>query len=52
MTDAEKHEWCRKRGYPSAVFLPPSLFDAAEKEGHDMRWFVKQRPIPVTTDEN
>lgn len=51
VTDDEKHEWCRKRGYPSAVFLPPSLFDAAEKSGYDMRWYVKQQKIPAIVDE-
>jgi hypothetical protein len=51
VTNAEKHEWCQKRGYPSAVFLPPSLYDKAEKEGYDMRWYVKQQPIRLTDDE-
>jgi hypothetical protein len=46
-TDDEKHAFCRQRGYPSAVFVPSSLYDAAEKQGIDMRYYVKQRPIPA-----
>lgn len=28
------------------LFLPPSLYDAAEKEGLDMRVFCRVAPIP------
>jgi hypothetical protein len=49
VTDAEKHEWCRKRGYPHAVFLPRSLYKEAERQGYDMRYFVIQKLLPVTT---
>lgn len=50
MTDAEKHADCRKRWGAefSAVFLPPSLYEAAERAGVDMRDYVKQRPIDET----
>lgn len=52
MTDAEKHADCRRRWGPeySAVFLPPSLYDAAEAAGYNMRDYVKTRPIPLTKD--
>ena len=46
MTDDEKHKWCRKRGYPSAVFLPVSLYRKAEREGCDMRYYVIVQQIP------
>ena len=46
-TDNQKHEFCRKRGYPSAVFLPEWLYRAAESEGYDMRFYVILRPIPL-----
>jgi hypothetical protein len=47
--DAEKHAECRKRWGSefSAVFLPPSLYEAAEHDGVDMRDYVKQRFIPL-----
>lgn len=48
MTDAEKHEWCQKRGYPSAVFIYPWLYHAAERAGFDMRQYVMIKPIPET----
>ena len=51
LTDEEKHAWCRRRGYPSAVFLPPALYDAAEREGYDMRYHVKQQPIPLIKEK-
>ena len=28
------------------VVLPPSLYDAAERQGYDMRWYAKSRLIP------
>lgn len=46
MTDAEKHEYCQKHGYPHAVLLPPSLYREAEKRGVDMRIYVEQKPMP------
>ena len=52
MTDAEKHEWClRRTGHP-AVFLPPSLYDAAERAGCDMRLYVRTRLIPRKNFDN
>ena len=50
MTDAEKHVWCQKRGYPSAVFLPESLYWKAERQGYDMRYYVIVKPIPLLSD--
>ncbi len=32
--------------YGGPFFIPPSLYDAAEREGVDMRPYVKQQPIP------
>jgi hypothetical protein len=47
MTDTEKHAWCKERtGYPATI-LPPSLYNLGKKEGHDMRWYVKARPLPA-----
>jgi hypothetical protein len=31
--------------YPR-VFLPPALYDRATREGVDMRFYIKQQPIP------
>jgi len=45
-TDDEKHAEARKRGYPHAVFLPPSLYRLAEQAGYDMMLYVEQKPIP------
>jgi hypothetical protein len=36
------HEW---RGF-GPVFLPPSLYDEAERQGYDMHGYVKQQPVP------
>lgn len=47
MTDDEKHSWCHERGYPSAVFLPESLYRIAERQGYDMRYYVITKPIPI-----
>jgi hypothetical protein len=49
VTDAEKHAWCQKRGYPHALFLGSNLYAAAEHEGLDMRWYVLQKPMPRMT---
>lgn len=49
MTDDEKHEWCRKRGAPSALFLPEPLYREAERQGYDMRYYVIQKPIPISS---
>lgn len=29
------------------IFLPPSLYDAAVAEGHDMRYYRKQELLPI-----
>lgn len=47
MTDEDKHADCFKRTGHPAVFIPPSLYDAAERGGHDMRDYVKVKPVPV-----
>lgn len=47
MTDDEKHAFCRERTGFSAVFLPPKLYEEAERQGYDMRYYVKQQPIPT-----
>jgi len=31
--------------YP-LVYLPPSLWDAADAAGYDMRFYAKQQPMP------
>lgn len=46
MTDDEKHEWCRERGYPHAVFLYPHLYQEAERQDYDMRYYVKTKMMP------
>lgn len=46
VTDKEKHAWCRKRTGSCATILPPVLYDRMENENHDMRWFVKSKPVP------
>ena len=46
MSDKEKHERMRKRGYPSAIFLPENLYRRAEAEGIDMTPYVILKPIP------
>lgn len=48
VTDAQKHAWCQRRGYPHAVFLAPRLYADAEANGYDMRWYVINKPIPTT----
>jgi hypothetical protein len=45
MTDDEKHEWCRQRGGHYAIILPPALYEAAERCGFDMRWYVRSELI-------
>lgn len=49
MSDEEKHALALKRTGVQAVFLPPALYDAAQRAGYDMSWFVKQQPIPRLT---
>jgi len=49
VTDAQKHEWSKQRNGIGAIILPPSLYDAAERAGVDMRYFVKAKPIPQAT---
>lgn len=34
------------RTYSRVVYLPPSLYDAAEAEGYDMRYYAKTELIP------
>jgi hypothetical protein len=46
MTDREKHDYCFKRSGRAATFLPPSLYEEAERQGYDMRWYVKQQLTP------
>jgi hypothetical protein len=48
MTDDEKHEFCRERTGFGAVFLPPTIYEAAERAGYDMRFYVMQKSMPVT----
>lgn len=48
MTDEEKHADCIKRtGFP-CTFIPPNLYDDAERDGYNMRDYVKQRMLPLT----
>lgn len=47
VTDVEKHAFVQRRGYPHAVFLPATLYAAAEKAGYDMRYYVINKPIPL-----
>lgn len=47
MSDEEKHADCIKRTGNPATFVAPSLYDKIEREGGDMRYFVKQKLIPT-----
>lgn len=47
-TDREKHDFCLRRTGACATFLPPAMYDRAAALDCDMRWFVKQQPIPTT----
>ena len=47
VTDEEKHAFCKRRWGVCAVFLPPTLYAAAEQTGFDMRRFVIDKPIPL-----
>lgn len=47
LTDAEKHVFAQRRGYPHAVFLWPSIYDRAKAAGYiDMRLYIRQKPMP------
>ena len=46
LTDEQKHAEARKRGYPSAVFLPASIYRMAEQQGYDMTLYVVTKPLP------
>lgn len=48
MTDSEKHEWCKQKTGFCACIVPAALYDAFEKSGADMSWFVKSHPIQKT----
>lgn len=48
--DRREHEFARRLGWPHAVFLPPSLYDRAKASGIDLRGYVRQRPIPLVSD--
>jgi hypothetical protein len=48
MTDDEKHEFTRLHTGFNAVYLPPSVFAAAERAGYDMRYYIVQKSMPVT----
>ena len=50
MSDDEKHAYCIERSGFHATFLPPLLYERAEQQGYDMRWYVKQQPIPMDAD--
>jgi hypothetical protein len=47
VTDEEKHAFCIWRTGFCATFISPSLYKQAEREGLDMRRFVKNRPMPT-----
>jgi hypothetical protein len=51
MTDEEKHEFCLRTTGFHAVFLPPSIYDQAERSGICMKYYVRQQPIPKPTAE-
>ncbi len=46
---AEAQKYPLPPDYPK-VFLNPALYDVAEREGYDMRFYVKQEPIPVVIE--
>ena len=48
--DKERHKTARRRGYPHAIFLAPSLYESCVALGFDMTCYVKQRPIPSFHD--
>jgi hypothetical protein len=47
VTDKEKHEWCSRRTGFHAVFLTPSEYNAAERRGICMSYYVIQKLIPA-----
>lgn len=47
-TDEEKHLFCRRRTSVCATFIPQAMFDKATALGCDMRWYVPNRPMPIT----
>jgi hypothetical protein len=48
VTDEEKHAYCRRRTSCCATYIPPRMYDQAERLGVDMRIYVKTRPIPLS----
>jgi hypothetical protein len=46
-TDTAKHLLAKKRGKPHAVFLTPTMYGEAQRQGFDMLDYVIQKPIPV-----
>lgn len=46
VTDAEKHAYCNRHWGHCATYISPTLYDAAEALGRDMRGFVKTQPLP------
>lgn len=47
LTEQEKHDYCKRTTGFYATFLPPSLYQQAEAEGHDMTRFVVNKPMPT-----
>jgi hypothetical protein len=45
-TDAEKHAYCMRRTGHCATYLSPNLYALGERDGHDMRPYVKTQPLP------
>lgn len=41
------HDAANQEFEPSPVYLPPWLYDEAERLGHDMRHYRKVMPIPT-----
>lgn len=49
-TDQEKNEFCLRRTGSPATLVPPLMYDRAAALGCDMRWYVRQQPIPKEDD--
>jgi hypothetical protein len=44
-------KWPKYKGWP-IILVPPSLYEAAKREGFDMGYYQKLEPIPLKGLQN